>query len=149
MQTWPLVMPPSFPEDALAALRVAQAQTLARGQIWWLPHQHVAYRGMPKGRYCLLIAIEETPLGSVAQGYFVAGTSKRASGPAVVLEEGESSLGKRTEFDFSLAWPVAATDVAAHARFVDDIDSRIAEIDRAIGDTRASELMAVKKVLAL
>ncbi len=141
-------MPPSLPEDALAALQSIKAQTLARGQIWWLPAKFVGYRGEPKGRYCLLIAVEKTPQGDLAQGYFVAGTSKEASGPAVVIEKGELTLGKRTEFDFSLAWAVPAEDVAGAGSFVTDLSSRIGEIDKAVSDTRATELIAVKKVLA-
>lgn len=140
-------MPPPLPETALEALQQVKAQTLARGQIWWLPAGHVEYRGVPKGRYCLLIALEETPQGAVAQGHFIAGTSQRASGPAVVVEKGESRLGKRTEFDFSVAWPVAAGDVAGAGNFVDDLAPRVGEIDRAIVETRATELLAVKRVL--
>jgi hypothetical protein len=141
-------MSPPLPEDALAALQGIMAQTLARGQIWWLPAKFVGYRGEPKGRYCLLIAVEKTPQGDVAQGYFVAGTSKEASGPAVVIEKGELTLGKRTEFDFSLAWPVPAEDVAGDGKFIADLSLRIGDIDEAISDTRATELIAVKRVLS-
>ncbi len=140
-------MSPPLPEDALAALQGIMAQTLARGQIWWLPAKFVGYRGEPKGRYCLLIAVEKTPQGDVAQSYFVAGTSKEASGPAVVIEKGELTLGKRTEFDFSLAWSVPAEDVAGDGKFIADLSSRIGDIDEAISDTRATELIAVKRVL--
>jgi hypothetical protein len=140
-------MPPPLPEDALAALKKVKSQTLARGQIWWLPANFVGYRGEPKGRYCLLIAVEITSRGDVAQGYFVAGTSKHASGPAVIIEQGELALGKRTEFDFSLSWAVPAGDVAGAGRFIDDLSARVDEIDNAISETHATELLAVKKVL--
>jgi hypothetical protein len=140
-------MPPPLPENALAALQAIKAQTLARGQIWWLPPRFVGYRGRPKGRYCLLVAVEKTPRGDMGQGYFVAGTSKRASGPAVVIEKGELTLGKRTEFDFSVAWAVPAGDVAGVGNFIADVSPRIPEIDRAVDETRPSELIAVKRVL--
>jgi hypothetical protein len=140
-------MPPPLPENALAALQNIKAQTLARGQIWWLPAKYVGYRGEPKGRYCLLIAVEKTPQGDVAQGHFVAGTSKEASGPALVIEKGELTLGKRTEFDFSLAWAVPAGDVAGTGNFIADLSSRIGEIDKAVSETRVTELLAVKRVL--
>lgn len=139
-------MPP-LPENALAALQGIKAQTLTRGQIWWLPPEFVGYRGRPKGRYCLLIAVERTPQGDVAQGHFVAGTSQEASGPAVVVEVGESTLGKRTEFDFSVSWAVPAGDVAGDGKFIADLGSRTGEIDWAIGETGAAELLAVKRVL--
>ncbi len=142
-------MPPPLPEDALAALRSIKSQTLARGQGWWLPSEYVGYRGKPKGRYCLLIAVEETPQGTVAQGHFVAGTSQKASGPAVVVRPGELTLGKRTEFDFSVAWAVPAGDVARAGNFIGAIGSRVGEIDGAILETRAAELLAVKRVLGL
>lgn len=140
-------MPPPLPENALVALQSVKAQTLARGQIWWLPARFVGYRGKPKGRYCLLIAVEKTPQGAVAQGHFVAGTSQEASGPAVVIEEGELSLGKRTEFDFSLTWAVPAGDVAGVGNFIADLSSRIEEVNKAINETATTELLAVKRLL--
>ena len=141
--------PSSLSEAALAALQAARALTLARAQIWWLPKAYVHYRGYPKDRYCLLVAVETAPGGQVAQGYFVAGTTKPATGPAVIVEIGETKLIERTEFDFSLAWPVPASDVAAHGRYVDDLSPRLPDIDQAIRNSTAAELLAVKKVLGL
>lgn len=138
----------SLPAEALVALEVARARTLARGQIWWLPAEHVHYRGKPKGRYCLLVALEGTPDGQIAQGYFVAGTSQRATGPAIIIEIGDTNLIKRTEFDFSVAWPLAASEVARSGNYVDEISPRLGEIDRAIGQTTTAELIAVKRVLS-
>jgi hypothetical protein len=143
------VTPPSLSDAALAALQAARALTLARGQVWWLPKEFVHYRGYPKGRYCLLVAVENAPRGPAAQGYFVAGTTKPATGPAFIVEIGETKLVERTEFDFSLAWPVPASDVAAHGRYIDDLSPRLPDIDQAIRDSTAAELLAVKKVLGL
>lgn len=107
------------------------------------------YRGYRKDRYCLLVAVENAPRGVAAQGYFVAGTKEPATGPAVIVDVEQTKLIHRTEFDFSLAWPVRASDVAAHGRYIDDLSPRLPAIDQAIRDSRAAELLAVKKVLGI
>ena len=141
--------PSSLSEGALAALQAARALTLVRAQIWWLPKDYVHYRGYRKDRYCLLVAVENAPRGTAAQGYFVAGTKQPATGPAVVVQIGDTKLIERTEFDFSLAWPVTASDVAAHGRYIDDLSPRLADINQAICESTAAELLVVKKVLGL
>jgi hypothetical protein len=66
----------------------AQLRELAVGQCWWIPKEYVVYDPRNEhDRYCLLLALEGSPLP--ARAHFVVGTTKGASGPALEIAPGE------------------------------------------------------------
>jgi hypothetical protein len=112
---------------------------VSRGEIFGLPAQLVIYRGDPKPRYCLVAAVDG------ARAHLVPGTSKTASGPAVIVEVGETKLIMRTEFDFSVSFPLALPDLVAHGRPAGCLaPARLIDIDSAIA---ASNLAALKRLV--
>lgn len=126
-------------DAALAQLDVARGAFVARGDIWWIPAELVFYRGDPKERPCLVVADD------AAHVYLIPGTSKRASGPAVRVEPGETDLLIPTEFDFSAFFTLSRTALAADGKFVGSIaTTRLDEIDTAIAH---STLIAVKRAV--
>ena len=128
-----------IPAAALAQLDVARAAMIVCGEIWWIPEGLVVYRGEPKRRPCLVVALDP------ARAYLVPGTSGTASGPAVVVDAGETDLILRTEFDFSASFPLLRTDVTAKGKFAGAIAThRLDEIDAAI---RASDRVALKRLV--
>jgi hypothetical protein len=130
-----------LPPSALAQLTQLRGTLIERGEIFGLPAELVVYRGVPKPRYCLVVAVDG------ARAHLVPGTSQTASGPAVVVEVGETRLIKRTEFDFSVSFPLALADVASQGRSMGALDpARLDDIDSAIA---ASNLVALKRVVGL
>ena len=128
-----------LPPSALAQLTQLRSTLIERGEIFGLPAELVVYRGVQKPRYCLVVAIDG------ARAHLVPGTSQTASGPAVVVEVGETRLIKRTEFDFSVSFPLALADVASQGRPMGALDpARLADIDAAIA---GSNLVAVKRLV--
>jgi hypothetical protein len=128
-----------LPPSALAQLSQLQATLIERGQIFGLPAALVEYRGDAKPRYCLVAATD------AALAHLVPGTSQTASGPAVVVEVGETALIKRTEFDFSVSFPLALAIVASEGRPMGALDpARLTDIDAAIA---ASDRVALKRLV--
>jgi mRNA-degrading endonuclease toxin of MazEF toxin-antitoxin module len=110
-----------------------------RGEIFWLPGDVVVYRASEKRRPCLVAAVDN------ARAHLVPGTSQKASGPAVAVEVGETDLLKRTEFDFSVSFPLPITELVAKGRPAGALSvQRMSEIDAAV---RASNLVALKRLL--
>src|SRR4051812_40766620 len=99
-----------LPQGALAQLGQLRATMVARGEVFWLPGTIVLYRASDKRRPCLVAALDN------ARAHLVPGTSQTATGPAVIVEPGGTDLLKRTEFDFSVSFPLALTDVVAQGR---------------------------------
>lgn len=125
--------------SALAQLTQLRSTLIERGEIFGLPAELVVYRGVKKPRYCLVVAVDG------ARAHLVPGTSQTASGPAVIVEVGETRLIKRTEFDFSVSFPVALADLASEGRPMGALDAvRLRDLDAAIA---ASDLVAVKRVV--
>jgi mRNA-degrading endonuclease toxin of MazEF toxin-antitoxin module len=128
-----------LPQGALAQLGQLRAAMVARGEVFWLPGTVVVYRASDKRRPCLVAALDN------ARAHLIPGTSQRATGPAVVVEAGETDLLKRTEFDFSVSFPLALTDLVARGQPAGALAAdRLAEIDAAIA---ASNLVALKRLL--
>jgi mRNA-degrading endonuclease toxin of MazEF toxin-antitoxin module len=112
---------------------------VARGDVFWLPGTVVVYRVSDKRRPCLVVALDN------ARAHLVPGTSQSATGPAVVVEAGETDLLKRTEFDFSVSFPLALTDLVAQGKPAGGLPgARLAEIEAAVA---ASNLVALKRLL--
>lgn len=130
-----------LPQSALAQLeQLRAAMAVRRGEIFGLPADLVVYRGKPKPRYCLVAAVDG------ARAHLVPGTSQTASGPAVVIEVGETKLIKRTEFDFSVSFPLPLSDIIAHGRPAGALSqARLQDIDAAIA---ASNLVALKRLVS-
>ena len=128
-----------LPPSALAQLSQLRATLIQRGEIFGLPARLVVYRGEPKPRYCLVAALDG------ARAHLVPGTSQTASGPAVVVDVGETRLIKRTEFDFSVSFPLTLADLAAEGRPMGALAvARLADIDSAI---MTSNLVALKRLM--
>jgi mRNA-degrading endonuclease toxin of MazEF toxin-antitoxin module len=112
---------------------------VARGEIFWLPGTVVVYRASDKPRPCLVAALDN------ARAHLVPGTSRIATGPAVVVEAGETDLLKQTEFDFSVSFPLPLTDLVAMGRSAGALTTeRLVEIDAAIA---ACNVVALKRLL--
>lgn len=127
-----------LPTGALAQLAAMRVALVMRGEVFWLPETVVIYRGPDKRRPCLVAAVDN------ARAHLIPGTSKTATGPALVVEAGEIDLIKRTEFDFSVSFPVALTDLVEHGKSAGVLASRrLGEIDAAIA---ASNLVALKRL---
>lgn len=125
-----------LPQSALTELEQLRQRMVLRGEIFGLPANLVVYRGEPKPRYCLVAAVDG------ARAHLVPGTSKTASGPAVVVEVGEAKLSKRTQFDFSISFPLVLTDLIAYGRPAGSLAAgRLVDVDTAIA---ASNLVALK-----
>ncbi|HTC73545.1 MAG TPA: hypothetical protein VK655_11700 [Solirubrobacteraceae bacterium] len=129
-----------LPHTALAELQQLRVSMVSRGEIFGLPAELVVYRGGAKPRYCLVAAVDG------ARAHLVPGTSKAASGPAVIVEVGETNLILRTEFDFSVSFPLALSDLVAQGRPAGSLaPARLIDIDSAIA---ASNLVAVKRLMS-
>lgn len=92
-------------QDVLLQLKQVQKAVIGRGDIFFLPPHRVIYGNdaEPHSHPCLVVAVDR------ARAHLVAGTSGNASGPALVVEIGETDLRKRTEFDFRSTWPLPLT----------------------------------------
>ena len=108
----------SLPQGALAQLGELRATMVVRGEVFWLPGDVVVYRTSEKRRPCLVAAVDS------ARAHLVPGTSRRAKGPAVIVEPGETDLLKRTEFDFSVSFPLLVTELVALGRSVGTLPHR-------------------------
>jgi hypothetical protein len=132
-----------LPEEALAQLQALKETLVQPGDIWGLPAKRVVYRGPAKARYCLVAAVEGG--GGGARAHLIPGTTQAASGPAVVVEVGETELIRRTEFDFSVSFAVPVTLVTAEGRSKGRLpEARVAEIAQAVA---ASNLVALKRLV--
>jgi mRNA-degrading endonuclease toxin of MazEF toxin-antitoxin module len=128
-----------LPRDALAQLGQLRATLVERGEVFWLPGAVVVYRTSDKRRPCLVAALDN------ARAHLVPGTSQTARGPAVVVEVGETDLPKRTEFDFSVSFPLTLADLVAQGRPAGALPAdRLADIDAAVA---ASNLVALKRLM--
>lgn len=127
-------------DDALSTLLELRVSLVETGEVFWLPAELVRYRGKAKSRPCIVAACDG------ARAHFVPGTSQRASGPALIVEVGETRLVERTEFDFSIAFPVALHDVVARGRSAGVLPAeRLSDLYAAID---ASKLIALKRLVA-
>jgi mRNA-degrading endonuclease toxin of MazEF toxin-antitoxin module len=130
-----------LPQPALGQLDELRATLVTRGEVFWLPGAVVVYRASDKRRPCLVAARD------TARAHLVPGTSQTASGPAVVVEAGETDLLIRTEFDFSVSFPLPLTDLVAKGRPAGTLaPGRLDDIDAAIA---ASNLVALKQLVRL
>lgn len=128
-----------LPSAALAQLAELSESLVDRGDVFWLPPDVVIYRGDPKERPCLVAALD------AARAHLVAGTSKTATGPAVVVWPREVSVSTRTEFDFSMSFPLTLTELIKYGQAAGRLaPERIADIDRAIA---LSNQIALKRLV--
>lgn len=135
-------MAPGLEDHALAVLQQAQADLLEPGQIFWLPPEYDRYRERePKEAPWLVAAVEGR---GGARAHIVPGTSKTATGPALIVKRGEANLPKRTEFDFSLSYALPSTTLVAVGQLAGDIGGRLDELERVI---RAGDRVALKRLL--
>lgn len=126
-------------QSNLAPLRELRAGLVMRGEVFWLPGSIVVYRASGKMRPCLVAALDN------ARAHMVPGTSRTASGPAVVVNAGETELFKRTEFDFSVSFSLPLTELVAHGRSAGTLgEDRLGEIEAAIA---SSNLVALKRLM--
>jgi hypothetical protein len=129
-----------LPEAALTQLLTLREALIEPGEIFWLPAELVLYRGEAKSRPCLVAATDG------ARAHLVPGTSKSATGARLVVEVGETRLIKRTEFDFSISFPVLLRDLVVLGQTAGALSpGRLVDIDTAIG---ASNLVALKRLVA-
>lgn len=129
----------TIPQHAAAPAALAPPSRLVRGEVFWLPGRVVVYRTSNKRRPCLVAAVD------AARAHLIPGTSTTASGPAVVVEADEIDLPMRTEFDFSVSFPMPLVDVVAHGQPAGILGThRAADIDAAIA---ASNLVALKRLM--
>ncbi|MGH2904058.1 MAG: hypothetical protein ACRDK7_10805 [Solirubrobacteraceae bacterium] len=127
-------------DDALSKLLELRVELIETGEVFWLPAELVCYRGKAKSRPCIVAACDG------ARAHLVPGTSQRASGPALTVEVGETRLMERTQFDFSIAFPLALRDLAARGRSAGALPAeRLSDLHAAID---ASNLIALKRLVA-
>lgn len=128
-----------LPGAALAQLAELSESLVDRGDVFWLPADIVVYRGEPKERPCLVAAID------AARAHMVAGTAQSATGPPVVAQTTEVRVRRRTEFDFSLSFPLTFADLIKYGEPAGRLaPERLAHIDAAIA---ASNLVALKRLM--
>lgn len=128
-----------LPHDALDQLAQLRAEMIGRGEVFWLPGAVLIYHESEKPRPCLVAALDN------GRAHLVPGTSKTASGPAVVIEPGEAGLPKRTEFDFSVSFPLALHDLVAKGTSAGVLAAdRLPDVDTAI---KNSNLVALKRLM--
>jgi len=127
-------------EKALHQLLDLRVKLIEPGEIFWLPAELVHYGHPRKDRPCLVAACDG------ARAHLVPGTSQRATGPALVVEVGETRLIKRTEFDFHTSFPLTLADLADRGASAGALPAvRLGEITIVIN---ASSLVALKRLVA-
>lgn len=130
----------SLPDGALSKLLELRVTLTQTGEIFWLPAELVRYYGDSKPRPCIVAACDG------ARAHLVSGTSQRARGPALVVEVGETRLMKRTEFDFSITFPLALRDLATRGSSAGRLPAeRLPDLTAAID---ASKLIVLKRLVA-
>jgi len=107
-----VALPPSALVQLAAAKLEAEIRVLSLGDVWWLPKEYVDYARPEKDRYCLLVALEPKGADLPARAHFVAGTSKRATGPAIAVVAWEVGTGEDTEFDFDRSFAIETRTLA-------------------------------------
>lgn len=134
-------LPPHIQAKLAEAGLVAKFAALGVGHVWWLPKKYVRYRAPEKDRYCLLVALEGSP---VARVHFVAGTTKGATGPTLAVTAGEVGTGEDTEFDFDRSFAVEADAVIREGLWKGELPKvRLPEVEAKIA---ASRLVAVQRL---
>jgi hypothetical protein len=134
-------LPPSAQAKLAQALLESKLAALAVGHVWWLPQEYVRYREPEKGRWCLIVALEGDP---VARVHFVAGTTKRATGPRLAVKAREVGQPENTEFDFDRSFAVNAADVVRDGKWAGQLAAdRVDEVTTKIA---ASTLVAVQRL---
>lgn len=98
----------SLPDDVRRQLEQFKETLVARGDIYFLPYDRVVYGNDadPHPHPCLVAAVD------LGRAHLIAGTSGNATGPALVVEIGETDLPKRTEFDFRGTWTLSLAILA-------------------------------------
>ena len=128
-----------FPPAALAQLTELSEALVDRGDVFWLPPDVVVYRGKPKKRPCLVAALD------AARAHMVTGTGQTATGPPVIVLPTEVNVSTRTEFDFSISFPLTFGDLIKYGEAAGRLAlERIADIDQAIA---LSNLTALKRLV--
>lgn len=112
-------MAPNLPEDALAALRQIQedlaADSIEVGQMWWVPRRYLRwFPPPPKDRYCIVVALEATPGGTIV--HLVAGTGNLSHDDGTLTVTAGNGVSKDTSFKFRFSGSIAATALAADGR---------------------------------
>lgn len=116
---------------------------VARGDIYWVPWPLIVYYGSEKDRPCVVAALEPTADGLVA--HLVPGTTKRARGPALVIDVGETQLPRRTEFDFSTSFPLPTEQLVSAGKNQGALPpTRLSQLDAVI---RASGRTALLRLV--
>ena len=127
-------------DDALSKLLQLRGTLIEPGEVFWLPAELVRYGHPPKRRPCVVAACDS------ARAHLVPGTSQSPSGPALTVEVGETRLMARTEFDFSITFPLALRDLAARGRSAGALPAeRLPDLRTAIN---ASKLTVLKRMVA-
>ena len=129
-----------LPAQALAQLAQLRATQIADGEIFWLPTDLVVYfESDREDRPCLVVATD------AARAHLVAGTTKRARGPSVVVAPGETDLPKRTRFDFWRPFTLPLITLANQGRSAGCLhDARWPDVIEAVGK---SGHVALKRVV--
>lgn len=127
-------------DDALSKLLELRSTLIEPGEVFWLPAELIHYGHPPKRRPCIVAACDG------ARAHVVPGTSQSASGPALTVEVGETRLMARTEFDFSITFPLALRELVARGRSAGALPAeRLPDLRAAID---ASNLIVLKRLVA-
>ena len=90
---------------ALVELARVRESFVVPGGVYWVPGSVVIYGDSGKERPCLVAAVD------AARAHMIPGTSRTATGKALIVEAGEIDLIKRTHFDFRSTFPVSLCDL--------------------------------------
>jgi hypothetical protein len=96
--------------EAISRLSSLRAQTVAVGDVFFVPAPTARYFRSPKGRPALVVRVQRSASGVATLAYLVYGTTERVSlKRAMPVPRGEAGLREDTTFDFGprLVLPVA------------------------------------------
>ena len=129
-----------LPAEALAELSQPHLRVHI-GDVWWLPEELAKYPG-GKARYCLVVALETLSGGRIpARAHYVAGSTRPAGPPELVLEVGEANLRNRTHFRFWWSSDIEIATLVNAGRFIGRLDlGRRPEIAAAVHASKRAVL---------
>lgn len=133
----------NLPQDVLRQLTRMQEVLVAPGDIFFLPPDRVltARDTDPHAHPCLVAAVD------LGRAFLVIGTSSHASGPALVVEVGETDLDRRTEFDFRATFVVPLAELVAEGSPMGRLAA--ARIPEILTAAAASNNVAVRRLTKL
>lgn len=123
-------MPP-LPAEALAQLVSLEAQTIATGDVYFLPESLARYWQSRKARPALVARVQRTAAGDPAVACLVYGTTGDVPGKrAFPVAAGEAGLRKDTTFDLGPWLELPAAELAERCERIGSLGAeRLEELE--------------------